>query len=330
MSTVSSTITDAIMLLALRVLHQWCSLFNNYNNYADQPKFDENDRKQIVANKSPIPTPAEHRESLEEFISQASVLLHTVKEEELLAACDRLSSPLETGDVDKPISWFDRNISLTLGVFGGHKAALIQTSKGADCRHALLPSLEYLPNVKVVIGLGFSYGRRNKSALGDVLVSTYVDGVSNFRIEGGKIKFDEGRVRYTSTSTKTANVFTTGTSLWTAFKCSTADRESKAHAGVLISTPMLLNDRKALDDFLANNERFIGGEMEGQELAHAQLQLREKENRQVDFVVIKGVADFGDGTKEEAWQLTASLAAANYAEHKLLKTDGKVYSISSK
>ena len=55
---------------------------------------------------------------------------------------------------------------------------------------------------------------------------------------------------------------------------------------------MLLNDRKALADFLMNNKRFIGGEMEGQELAHAQRQLQEKEKRHVDFVVIKGVADF--------------------------------------
>ena len=293
--------------------------------YAEQPKFDENSQKQIVTHKSPIRTPAQHRESLKRYISQVTVLLHTVKEEELLAACSHLSTPLENSGVNRPISWFDGNISLTLGIFGGHKAALIQSSKGADCRHALLSSLQYLPNVKVIIGLGFAYGRKKKSALGDVLISTYVDGVSNFRIEGGRMKFDEGRVRYTSPSTKTANVFTTGTSLWTSFKCSTANRKSKAHAGVLISTPMLLNDRKALDDLLTNNERFIGGEMEGQELAHAQLHLKEKENREIDIVVIKGVADFGDGTKEKAWQLTASLAAASYAAHKLYETAGTVY-----
>ena len=70
--------------------------------------------------------------------------------------------------------------------------------------------------------------------------------------------------------------------------------------------------------------------MEGQELAHAQWQLQEKEKRHVDFVVIKGVADFGDGTKEKEWQLTASLAAASYAEHKLLQTGGSVYFVSGK
>ena len=248
----------------------------------------------------------------------------------MLAACSLMSSPLEDGDINKPVRWFDENISLTLGVFADHKAALIQTHKGTDCRHSLLLSLQHLPNVKLIIGLGFAYGRRNKSELGDVLISTCVDGVSNFRIEGGQISFDEGLIRYTNASTATYNVFATGASLWTDFKCSTSDRESKALPGVIISTPVLLNDRKALADFLTNNKRFIGGEMEGQELAHAQRQLQEKEKRLVDFVVIKGVADFGDGTKEKDWQLTASLAAASYAEHKLLQTGGNVYFVSGK
>ena len=109
-----------------------------------------------------------------------------------------MSSPLESGDTDKPTRWFDENISLTLGIFAGHKAALIQTHKGTDSRYSLQSSLQYLPNIKLIIGLDFAYGRRNKS---DVLISTCVDGVSNFRIEGGQILFDEGIVHYTNTST---------------------------------------------------------------------------------------------------------------------------------
>ena len=296
---------------------------------SEGPKFGINDQKQIVTKRSPTSASAENRVYLERYVSKVTILLHTVKDEEMLAACNHLSSPLENGDIDIPIHWFnhDGSISLTLGKFGGYNAAVIQTNKGADCRHSLLPCLQYLSNVKLVIGLGFAYGQRSKSELGDVLISTYIDGVSNFRIEDHRIKFDEGRARYTSASTITANVFTRGTSLWTGFKCSTADRESIAHPGVLISTPMLVNDRSALDDFLKNNERFIGGEMEGQELVQAQVYLRENGKREIDLIVIKGVADFGDGKKEKDWQLTASLAAASYTEYKLLQTGGRVYSI---
>ena len=293
-------------------------------NAADQPLFNEKCMKRIIDTRSPVPTPADLRDYLRKYKSEVVILIRTVKEEEAVAVWNHLSSPLENSD-NKPILWYDQGVSLTLGIFAEHKVALIQTSKGVDCQHELMPALHYLPNVQLVIGLGFAYARRSKCNLGDVIASTYVDGVGNCRIEDGRLKFDEGRARYTAVSTVTASVFTRGVSTWRSFKCSSADRESKVHCGVLISSPMLLNDQRALDEYLKNDERFIGGEMEGQELAHAQLHLKEKENRQVDFIVIKGVADFGDGTKEKAWQLTASMAAANYAEHKLRETAGSVY-----
>lgn len=291
---------------------------------AEQPRFNESNLQRIIDTRSPMRAPADLRDYLKKYKSEVVILIHTVKEEETIAVWNHLSSPLENSDVDKPIDWYDQGVSLTLGIFAEHKVALVQTSKGADCKYELMPALHYLPNVQLIIGLGFAYAPRSKCNLGDVVVSTYVDGVGNCRIEDGRLKFDEGRVRYTAISTITASVFTRGTSAWRSFKCST-DRESKVHSGVIISSPMLLNDQQALEEYLKNNERFIGGEMEGQELAHAQLYLKEKEERQVDFIVIKGVADFGDGTKEKAWQLTASLAAANYAEYKLHKTAGGVY-----
>ena len=254
-----------------------------------------------------------------------------MKDEELLAAYNHLSPPIQNSDISKPILWYNENISLTLGIFADHKAAVIQTRKGTDSRHGLLTSLQYLPNIQLIIGLGFAYVQRRKSNRGDVLVSACIDGVSNFRIEDGRIKFDEGHARYTTLSTAAENVFVSRASLWKGFKCSMrADRESKARTGVLVSSPVLLNDQKALDDYSKNNERFIGGEMEGQELVQAQQYLKENKQYQVDVIVIKGVADFGDGTKDNSWQLTASLAAADYAEKKLRETCGKVYHINSK
>ena len=87
---------------------------------------------------------------------------------------------------------------------------------------------------------------------------------------------------------------------------------------------MLLNNRDALKKLIARHERFIGGEMEGQELAQLTC-LKNGEDHDVDFIIIKGVADFGDGTKEKDWQFTASLAAATYAEKRLEDTQNRVY-----
>ena len=256
-------------------------------------------------------------------MSKVVVLLHTVKEEEMIAALKHLSSPVEQSD--KPIRWFRGNTSFILGIFGGHKAALVQTSKGADCQLELMPALESLPNAQLIITLGFAYGLKSKCNLGDVLVSTSIDGIGNIRLEHGRLKFDEGRVRQTSISTRALNVFTKGIILWRKFICSKAGRKTKVIAGPLISSPVLLNDKAALDKYLKNNERFKGGEMEGQEVARTQLTLKERDKREVDFIVIKGVADFGYGSKEKGWQVTASLAAVSYAEEKLRESGGNVY-----
>ena len=297
----------------------------NVLTHAEEPKYTEEDEIHIAETKKPLPVPDDLRELLATHLSETVILLHTVKEEEMLAALNHLNSPVEQRGSNKPIRWFEDKISLILGIFGGHKAALIQTSKGVDCQHEILPALRRLRNIKLIIGLGFAYGLRSKCDLGDVLVSTYVDGVGNCRIVNNTLKFDEGRVRHTSMSTAALNVFTKHTCFWRSFTCTKAGRLAKVVTGPLISSPMLLDDQNALDEFLKNNERFKGGEMEGQELARAQLSLKDSDGRDVDFIVIKGVADFGDGTKEKGWQLTASLAAANYAEHKLLDSGGKVY-----
>ena len=38
---------------------------------------------------------------------------------------------------------------------------------------------------------------------------------------------------------------------------------------------------------------------------------------QVNSIIIKGIADFGDGNKDKSWQFTAAKAAVDYAYCKL-------------
>ena len=292
---------------------------------SEQPRFSVEDFKETCRNKDPKPTVQDQAKNIERFMLEVVILLHTVKVEEMVAVYDRLKPPM---DLDNTILYRTNNgIEVTLGVFGDHKAALICTSKGADCRHEIERALKSLPGLQLIIAVGFAYGRRDKCKLGDVLVSTTVDGVSNFRIDtSGEIKIDEGDVRHTAMSMNTRSTFTKR--IWSFFVCSKDEkRESKIHCGVIISSPMLLNNRDVLQKIIAREERFIGGEMEGQELAQL-ISPKDGEHHKVDFIVIKGVGDYGDGTKEKDWQYTASLAAADYAEMRLRDTQNKVYKLS--
>ncbi len=101
------------------------------------------------------------------------------------------------------------------------------------------------------------------------------------------------------------------------------------HAGVFLSTPMPLNTNTVGASIQANYEgiksKFVGGEMEGKLyrllLAAQEVEEREKENggtnRTIAAIVIKGVADYGDGSKTSEWQPIAAKAAAHYAEFML-------------
>ena len=312
----------ATMKLATIILHELNVLSITTEN--GQPKFSNEDFKKTRREMEPKLIPIAREQDIKAFMSEVVVLLHTVKEEELVAVYEYLKPPdlleLKNTIFYRP----DMGIEVTLGVFGNHKAALVRTSKGGDCREEIRRALKSLPALKLIIAVGFAYGRRDKCKLGDVLVSTTIDGVSNLRVDkSGEIKIDEGDVRHTAMTVKTRNTFTKRN--WIDFICSKdGKRESQIHCGVIISSPMLLNNKSALEKLIAREQRFIGGEMEGQELAHV-TSSKDSEHHDVDFIVIKGVADFGDGSKEKDWQFTASLAAASYAEKRLEETQNRVY-----
>ena len=283
------------------------------NAGGDQPKYSQDNFKTIRRSKQPKVPPQAQEQDILTFVSEVVILLHTVKEEEMVAVYEHLKPPLElTSTILYPTK---TGIETTLGIFGNHKAALIHTSNCGDCQHEIECVLKSLPKVQLVIAVGFAYGRRDKCKLGDVLVSTAIDGV---RVDkSGEIKIDEGDFEI---SVKTRHTFTSTS--WTGFVCiRDGERESESHCGVVFRSPMLLNNKGALEKLITQQDRFIGGEIEGLELA----QVTHGEHHNVDFIVIKGVADFGDGTNKKDWQFTASLAAAAFAETRLKETQNKVY-----
>ena len=48
---------------------------------------------------------------------------------------------------------------------------------------------------------------------------------------------------------------------------------------------------------------------------HILVQRVQKEKPDLHVAVIKGISDFADGNKHEEWQLTAAMAAVDYAKY---------------
>ena len=275
---------------------------------------------EIEEENKPQCAPADRQEEIKEYLSKVVVLLHTVKKEELVAVYKYIKPPMNGFEnaVKFPLN---ERMSIVLGKFGNRDAALLQTEKSEECKDKIRVALNRLQNVQLVIGVGFAYGRRGKCEFGDVLVSKVIYGVKTIRVEKYGIKLEGVHVR--NDMRRVIEVFATGPMTHKLASVTVGhQRKPKVLADTIMSSIMLVNHPRRVVDVLKHDTRSIGGEMEGKAVADLVLSyLDDTPRREIDFVIIKGVADFGDGTIGKPWQVTASFAAASFAEDKLKKTD---------
>ena len=300
---------------------------------SETPKYDKKEKLKIVDDMKALPRPAAgspQEQNLKKFSKDVQVIVHTVNDNEKFAAIAHFDPPKILGDdsIKKPIDLFEPN-NIVLGMFGGYRAALVQTKMGDDCRVEIEEVVEHFPNARIIIAVGVAYGRV-KYKFGDVLVSKVIDGVANMKfIANGNIIIQASDTRYTPVVQTLENVFARGTSTWIAkekFECTKQGRMSDVFPGVLSSAPLLVDDKETLESILKNSPEAVGGEMEGSVLVRVQKKLS-KQKRDLGVIVIKGVADYADGEKKEGkkWQFTAAMAAASYAKHKLIETGGHLF-----
>ena len=91
------------------------------------------------------------------------------------------------------------------------------------------------------------------------------------------------------------------------FPCADDNRPSVAHIGCIVSAPTLIRDEVLRDQLMKHTPNAIGGEMEGWVLLALKRTL--KGQHDIEVIVIKGVADYGDLSKGNKWQWTAAKAA---------------------
>ena len=114
------------------------------------------------------------------------------------------------------------------------------------------------------------------------------------------------------TKTTLRNIFCKDDTGW-EFPCTKTDRKAKVVVGRLASGSFLLDDAGVKKSIQEQFKDAKGGEMEGWILYTHIV----KEYSNLEVIIIKGVSDYGDGSKDERWQLTAAMAAANYTHFQL-------------
>ena len=262
------------------------------------------------------------------FAKEVVIILHTCNEKEYWAALERLKPPTtdnQSNIQDRPISY--PQVGSVIGSFAGYRAAVVRTGQGNKCRNELMKALtESFPNSRVIIGAGIAYANNRERNFADVLISDQIENFVQYKKEGDEIT---NRGPREEIDPNVQRIFEDSARDWTdmqCFTCADNDRTSVAHIGCIVSAPTLVRDEVLRDQLMKHTPNAIGGEMEGWVLLELKKTLKGQHNKDVEVIIIKGVADYGDLKKGDKWQWTAAKAAIDCIYYCLSKTGGIEFS----
>ena len=306
-------------------------IINFFTEDNSEPKFANSERGSVMKNNDPVTlhthqTDETTMRAVRLFARQVVVILHTCNDNEYWAALERLEPPTkeDRSDIrDRAIIY--PQIGSVIGWFAGYRAAVVRTQQGNKCRDELSKALtESFPNGHVIIGAGIAYANNRKRKFADVLISDQVEDFVQYKKVGGEMINSGPREQI---GANVQRVFESSARDWTdmkPFPCTDDNlRTSVVHIGCIVSAPTLVKDEVLREQLMKHTPNAIGGEMEGWVLIGLKRTLSEHKN--IEVIVIKGVADYGDFKKGDKWQWTAAKAAIDCIHYCLEKSGGNEF-----
>lgn len=280
----------------------------------EYPRYNESTQKKLFETNKPEEKPrdANKQEELRKYSGEIQLILQTVNTNEYQAALTYMKKP--SSNFSKAVTY--PMIGMVVGTFAGIKTALIKTEPGRDVEQYVQDAIDAYPNARCIIGVGVCYAfKKEDYKLADVLVSKRICDFANSKFNMGEV---ENRGPSIQLIHKLEKIFANCPEQYTGIIVSSLNRTAKAASGAFCCSTFLINDEKERDKFFeaVKDLKPIGGEMEGGELIRFD---RQKEIEGI--IVIKGVADYADGSKSKEWQFTASMAALHYAESQLYQSN---------
>ena len=262
-----------------------------------------------------VPSQEEQQQAIKDFAAnEVEVVIQTCNEAEYYAVLEKVDRPQIEG-IDNCVEYPYSSLTIVVGTFAGKNTAVAWTGQGSYGQKDLEKILTIFKAATILLGLGVCMGIKHEYA--DVVVSKEIKAACAPKI--GEIG-TEPRGETKSAGKRVNKVFC-HTAGWDTFVCTAGDqgRIAEAHAGLLFSSPNLINNPNIRQSL--QQQGYIGAEMEGWVL----LEMQEKYPH-IESIIIKGISDYGDGKKDgessttqvkDKWQLTAAKAAVNYAVSKL-------------
>jgi nucleoside phosphorylase len=195
-----------------------------------------------------------------------------------------------------------------LGRFGAFTAVVVLSNMGSSgaggstlCVNSTIST--WKPRVVILPGIAFGASRK-KYQPGDVLVAEHVIPYENQRI-GDETIF---RNPVPPSSTPLFNRFRNALG-WRFVRPD--DSPCKQHVGPLLSGEKLVDNLEFKEYLLKQYPNAIGGEMEGAGLWSAASRHR------IEWIIVKGVCDWGDGRKHNEYQSLAAAASVSLCQNVL-------------
>ena len=228
------------------------------------------------------------------------IVILTVKETEFLAVF-KLLEPLI--DQSKIIRCLIENSMYYFGRYGLYNAALLAsyTAGVEKALHSLGDAIRLL-KPQLAVNVGIAWGANpEKTKLGDVLVADRVVNLDDVKITPDQTITRSAMPRIDD---RTETIVHECKRLWN-FPNLDGD-PCQVHIGLYLGSNTLLNNPQLKANFLTRHPEAIGGEMESYAVYAAASRYR------IPWIVVKGISDWGDGTKSKTDQYHA-LAAASAA-----------------
>ena len=282
----------------------------------EKPKFPMQLIDDIQKEREPSKPSEDQYKAVEDFAAtKVTVVIQSCNDAEYFAALEAIERPPLPMFV-KPVRYPINEFTIVVGTFAGKGAAIVRTKQGTKCRDDLTTVLSFFPNATMLLGLGVCMGIKHK--LCDVLVGEKIQIEETPKVRPGKLQL-AGTCKQAKQTMRNVFCDTTG---WNQFECTDVPEDSgvkarisEAFSGCILSTPNLWDDPSIKRGLESETPPLIGAEMEGWVL----FQYIEKDFPIIESLIIKGICDYGDGTKNKDWQLTAAKAAVDYARFKLEK-----------
>ncbi|MCM0759084.1 MULTISPECIES: hypothetical protein [Sporomusa] len=257
--------------------------------------FNSNSTKKIAA-KSGFKAVA--NEVLQSLVGSANLLLVTATDLETKILHD-IIEPLD--NYNQKLKGYNQNQTYYIGKFGAYPTIHVRCAMGSGGRDASMMTVSeairfWKPKAIVMVGIAFGINP-TKQNLGDVVVA---DKVTFY--EPSRVGQDASLNRDTKYNADVVLLDRFRNIQGWEFKIS-EDAYSEKHIGELLSGEKLIDSQEFKDKLLKAFPNAKGGEMEGAGLCAV------ADRERVPWIIVKGICDWGDGTKKDDFQEVACKAA---------------------